>query len=89
MSDSPASPNHTTSDTLRSEGAPSAGRIHPHSDERSTAMMTNPIAAAHNTDPSQSSCGRTSLGASATRRASSRMPAPTSTSPANTTRQDA
>ena len=54
--------------------------------ERSGAQI---VKAAHNTDPSQSRCGRLSLGASATRRASRRMPAPTSTSPANTTRQDA
>ena len=77
------------SDMPRTDRAPSAGRIHPQSEERSTATITRPIAAAHSREPTQSRRGRTSTGASAIFRASRSMTAPTRTSPANTNRHDA
>ena len=85
----PTRMNHTTKDMPRTDGAPSAGRIQPQSDERSTAMITKPIAAAHRIEPNQSSTGWSSLGASAILRAKNKITTPTSTSPAKTHRHDA
>ena len=52
-------------------------------------MMIRPMPPAQSTEPSQSRRGCSSLGASATVRAMKTMPAPMSTSPANTKRHEA
>jgi len=51
---SPLRMNQTTSDMPSTDGAPSAGRSHPHSEERSTAKITSPMPSAQSSEPSRS-----------------------------------
>jgi hypothetical protein len=88
-STSPDTMSQGTGDMPKIVGASSEGRNHPHSPDFSTPNTISPIPAAHSTEPSTSSRGLWSAGASETRRANRKMPAPSTTSPANTHRHDA
>ena len=78
-----------TGDMPRISGPPSAGRIHPQSEENSTPKIASPIPSAQSNEPSRSRCARFVTGASAMRRENRKMPAPTITSPAKTHRHEA
>ena len=51
---SPARISHTTGDIPNTDGAPSAGRSQPHSEERSTPKTTSPMPTAQSSEPSRS-----------------------------------
>ena len=73
-------PNH--------DGPSGFGVTHPHSEERSTPKTAKPSPTATRTAPTRSNRALFSGGASATRRASSRITSTTRTSPTNTHRQE-
>ena len=81
--------SQSTGDIPNIDGPPWAGRIQPHSEERSTPKTTSPMPNAQSSEPSRSRWDRTLTGASVTRRANRKMPAPSTTSPAKTHRHDA
>jgi hypothetical protein len=84
----PARISQTVGDSPAHEGPPAFGCIQPHSPARSTPKTESPRPRADSTAPTTSSRGRFSTGASAMRRASSRMTRTSTTSPANTHRQE-
>ncbi len=73
-------PNH--------DGPSGFGVTQPHSEERSTPKTASPSPTATRIAPTRSNPALASGGASAIRRASSRITATTSTSPTNTHRQE-
>ena len=54
----PCKIDHTTGDIPNTDGAPSAGRSQPHSEERSTPKTTSPMPTAQSSEPSRSRCVR-------------------------------
>ena len=86
---SPARINHRTGDMPSTDGLPAEGTNQPHSPDFNTPSTTRPMPTAQSSEPSTSKRGRVSGRASATRRERRKIPAPTTTSPANTHRHDA
>ncbi len=84
----PARISQVVGDTLNQDGPSGFGCTHPHSLERSTPKTSSPRPRAEITAPTTSSFGRSSDGASAMRRVSTRIASTTTTSPANTQRQE-
>jgi len=80
--------SQTVGDTPSTSGPSGLGSAHPHSLDRSTPKTARPSPVADRTVPTRSSFGRLSGGASLTRRASTRIPSTTSTSPTNTHRHE-
>ncbi len=84
----PASTSQTVGDSPAQDGPSGRGWIQPHSPERRTPKTTSASPSAESTAPTKSSCGRSSTGASAIRRASRRIAMTRTTSPANTQRHE-
>ena len=70
------------------EGPSGFGCTQPHSLVRSTPKTSRPRPSAESTAPTMSSCGRSSTGASAIRRAKMRITITSRTSPAKTQRHE-
>ena len=79
--------NHSTAEMPNSDGASGFGETQPQTLDRRTPNTAIPRPAAESTTPTRSIFGRLPGGSSAIRRASTRMPITTRTSPANTRRQ--
>ena len=85
----PARISQITGDSPSHSGAPLLAWMKPHVPERSTPYTMRPRPSADNPVPTRSSRTPSSAGVSAMRRVSSRMMSTTTTSPANTHRQEA
>ena len=80
--------NQTVGDTPSTEGPSGLGITQPHSADRKTPKTANPRPTATRTAPTTSNRTRGSGGASLTRRARAKIPNTSTTSPANTHRQE-
>src|ERR687897_477787 len=84
----PPSTSQNVGEMPAHEGPSALGSIQPHSPERSTPKTSRARPSADSTAPTTSSCGRSSTGASAIRRAKTRITSTSRTSPAKTQRHE-